>query len=54
MYNNCTIEQNTCIYRFDGQCAKTNCYCPEFVKYDDNNFNNVPCDMVSYSSNEEE
>ncbi len=46
---NCTTEKNTCKNYFRGLCCKLQCLCPSTVRYDNNNENNVPCDLAGYT-----
>ncbi len=41
-------EENTCMHFYKGYCVKINECCPSIVRYDDNNNNNVPCDLTGY------
>ena len=52
---NAHTETNTCKhydkkYHLCTKCMET---CPAIVKYNDDNENNVPCDMASYEPNQE-
>lgn len=48
-----TIEENTCKHRFDRHCVLLGVVCPSMVKYDEDNENNVPCDLASYKPQKE-
>lgn len=51
--NDTTRLDNTCIYRQNGCCIKCGERCPGIVKYNEDNDNNLPCDMVSYTPDTE-
>lgn len=46
-------EANTCIHLSHSRCTKCGEVCPSRVRYDDDNKNNVPCDLVSYTPRKE-
>ena len=39
---------NNCIFYSEGKCNKCQEWCPSVIRYDDNNVNNVPCDLAGY------
>ena len=45
---NVTVEENTCKHRYNGICLLYEELCPANVRYNDENENNVPCDLASY------
>ena len=43
------IETNICRYFYKGKCWLLEENCPSNVRYDDDNDNNVPCDLAYYN-----
>ena len=48
MYSGSYIE-NDCKYLYNCTCTRCGEKCPPFIKYKEDNTNNLPCDMVGYT-----
>jgi len=57
MIKNATVRPNTCKHRQNGVCTRVAlCFesCPANVRYNEDNENNLPCDMAGYEPMKEE